>query len=333
VPALTLILLAAMAAAPTAPPTAPPPAVQIEPLFLYGLSSPTGLVHSTWAALSYDRKNDEVFVVREGVVDIYNRMGMVVHTFAGDGELGAVSSVAVVENGDIFAVSTVKDRKVILHCDYRGDILEEIEIKGLPSDFGRSFQPDQVAYHAGNLYFAESVGMRVVVTDLSGTVQKVHDLQAALGLGDGKGGSTWMRGFSVDGEGRMLVTMPIMFSVGIVSPDGTARRFGTRGSAPGRFNIVGKMVADEKGNLFITDTLRSVVMVFDPDRKFLGEFGYRGEQPSNLISPVDIAVGNGKVFVAQAGNRGVSVFRVKVAGPPPPPTSAPATPPPTAAPR
>ncbi len=42
------------------------------------------------------------------------------------------------------------------------------------------------------------------------------------------------------------------------------------------------------------------------------EFGYRGTKPGNIVAPVDIAAGDGKVFVSQFARKGVSVFEVKV---------------------
>jgi hypothetical protein len=61
----------------------------------------------------------------------------------------------------------------------------------------------------------------------------------------------------------------------------------------------------------VSDRLRSVVLVFDRDLMFQTEFGYRGNQPSNLIVPDDLAVDSrGNVYVGQAANRGVSVFKV-----------------------
>jgi hypothetical protein len=54
-----------------------------------------------------------------------------------------------------------------------------------------------------------------------------------------------------------------------------------------------------------------VVLVFDQELNFQLEFGYRGDQPSNLIVPDDLAVdSSGNVYVGQAANRGVSVFKV-----------------------
>jgi hypothetical protein len=176
--------------------------------------------------------------------------------------------------------------------------------------------------------------MRVVVAEATGQVLDSYDLAKVLKLDEKQLESAWIRGLGVDRDGRLLVTFPLLFRVAIISPDKTFKLIGSRGSSPGKFNIIGKMVSDERGYYYLTDTLRCVVMVFDPEFKFLGEFGYRGDEPGNLIAPLDIAVGNDKVFVAQAGNRGVSVFKVTLPEPPPPPpTSAPATPPPTAAPR
>ncbi len=61
----------------------------------------------------------------------------------------------------------------------------------------------------------------------------------------------------------------------------------------------------------MSDRLRSVVLVFDRDLRFQTEFGYRGDQPSNLIVPDDLAIdSSGNVYVGQAANRGVSVFKV-----------------------
>jgi len=65
------------------------------------------------------------------------------------------------------------------------------------------------------------------------------------------------------------------------------------------------------GYIYVSDRLRNVVLVFDRDLMFQTEFGYRGDQPSNLIVPDDLAVdSSGNVYVGQAANRGVSVFKV-----------------------
>jgi hypothetical protein len=51
--------------------------------------------------------------------------------------------------------------------------------------------------------------------------------------------------------------------------------------------------------------------VYDRNAQFLMEFGGRGNGPGNLIVPQVLAVdGSDRLYVIQAGNRGVSVFRM-----------------------
>ena len=89
--------------------------------------------------------------------------------------------------------------------------------------------------------------------------------------------------------------------------------FGSPGSAPGKFGVVAGITTDKFGNVFVSDRLRSVVMIFDSKFNFQTEFGYRGTQPDSLIVPDDIVVDDekGLLYVAQAANRGVSVFKLK----------------------
>jgi len=50
--------------------------------------------------------------------------------------------------------------------------------------------------------------------------------------------------------------------------------------------------------------------VFDASFQFLGEFGYRGPDPENLVSPFNLAVGNGRVYVTQSRGA-VKAFAVR----------------------
>ncbi|UCF09877.1 MAG: hypothetical protein JSW65_07420, partial [Candidatus Bipolaricaulota bacterium] len=66
-----------------------------------------------------------------------------------------------------------------------------------------------------------------------------------------------------------------------------------------------------RGFIYVADTLRCVVMVFDRDFNFQMEFGYRGPRPDNLIGPRNLATnGRSKLYVSQVRRRGVSVFEI-----------------------
>jgi hypothetical protein len=296
----------ALVAAPGKPFALPAP----EPQYLFDLASMTGASESTWASVAYDREHDELFTVHDGLVHIFNSAGMETFRFGGDGDMGLVQRVALVEGGDLLLLTNLNGRR-ILRTDYRGELLGPFEPKPLPEEFA-GFDPDQVLGQGNKLYLVETPKMRVVVTDLHGKVEQSFDLASQVRKKDPEI-KIGMNGFWADPKGNFFFTMPYAFTAFARSPTGELRQFGSRGSSPGKFNIVGAIATDERGTLFILDRLRSVVLVFDPSLRFVVEFGYRGDGPSNLIAPFDLGVGNGKVFVSQARNRGVKAYQYEPA--------------------
>jgi len=281
----------------------------------HDLSNANGLIPLTWATLSVDRTSGEFFVVADGFVRIFNSVGMESYRFGDDGSLGSVERLVVLDDGSLVVLTILNGARVFLHCDYRGDLIARWVMTGLPEGF-EDFTPDAMIFRNQRLYFAEKSRMRVVVTDVDGVYRQSYQLLPLVtGIvqndPDRKSRGS-MDGFGVDPQGRLLFTSSIMFSAGVVSPSGELKLFGSRGSTPGRFNNVGGIDADEKGNLYVTDRLRAVVSVWSPDLKHLGEFGYRGYGPSNLIAPWDIVVSGDRVAVSQAANRGVKVYRVRL---------------------
>lgn len=320
----------ALALALTSGASAPPPAqsgaaeakkATVEANFEHDLATPEGVVNITWPSIAYDRAQDEVFVASEGWVRIFDKTGMEVHRFGDDGSLGNISRVAVLEDGQIIVLTSRDGKKEYVRCDFRGEPLEKFELSGLPRGFAK-FDPDQLVYHDGRLYFAERGSMRVVVTDVMGGYRQAYNLRnivaGAIADDPDRKPPAAMDGFNVDRKGNILFTMSTMFQGGVFSPNGKVRLFGSRGSTPGKFNIIGGIDSDDEGNVYVTDRLRSVVTVWDKDLRHLADFGYRGGNRWNLLTPYEIGVGNGRVFVAQAGNRGVKAFRVKIVPPPPP---------------
>jgi hypothetical protein len=299
-------------------PRADAPLPTLEAAFAYDLSTPNGRVPLNWPSLAYDRAHDELFVVAEGFVRIFDATGMEVYRFGDDGGLGNILRVAVLDDGELLLLTTLEGRRTYLRCDYRGELIEPVALSGLPKSLA-NFEPDQLVYRDGKLFFAERGTMRVVVTDSAGAFRhqlQLRELVAGIAAKDGeRKPPASMDGFNVDAAGNFLFTMSTMFAAATATSRGKVRVFGTRGSTPGKFNIVGGIDADEEGNLFITDRLRSVVSVWDRDLRHLGDFGYRGDGETNLVTPFEIAVGNGKIFVAQAGKRGVKVFRVRLVPP------------------
>ena len=284
----------------------------VETSFLYTLSNTSGPVPSSWANLFIDEERNEIYVVdtREQDIRIFNDKGMEIYRFGNDRSLGTIVDVAVKKDGSILVLSRRRPKSAIILCNFRGEPLAELELKNLPSDL-LNFSPDRIAYREGLLYLLNSSSMRIVVTDTNGAFRKGYDLDSLAGVEEKKRADTHIDGFSVDREGNMLFTIPVMFSAYVLSPDGQITGFGRPGSAPGRFNIVSGIVADDRGNYYVADKLKSAVLIFDKNFNFLKEFGYRGLRPGNLIGPKNLVLDTrGRLYVSQRRSRGISVFQI-----------------------
>jgi DNA-binding beta-propeller fold protein YncE len=293
---------------------------EVKASYLYNLSSFTGPIPYNWVQLAIDKERNEVYVCdgSDRSVRIFNENGMEIYNFGEDSDLGNISitHLTVDKDGNILLLSYKHDVKgasySIIRCNFRGEVISRFEPQNLPSDF-TGFSPSRIIFKKGRLYLVDKILMKVAVTDMSGVYLDGYDLAALLRFDEKKRANTGIVGFNVDKDGNIFFTIPTIFQAFKLSPDGKITAFGQRGSAPGKFNIVGSIASDDKGYLYLTDTLRCVVMVFDKDFKFLKEFGYRGFWPENLIAPMELTVDNrGRIYVSQSASRGVSVFQVKI---------------------
>lgn len=292
-------------------------AKELRASYLFNLSDVNGALSMSWAGLVYDPAAGELYVTDRGAgeVRVFRQSGVEVQAFGDDEALGTVVDVAVREDGELLVLAIKEGRAVLLRCNYRGEPIEPVTLRGVPEAFAKNFAPDAIRYSGGKLYLADKAHLKVLVTDSGGATEATHDLLSRIAAGVKSRDDARMSGFGVDPSGNLLLTIGPMFRAFVVSPAGEVRGFGSRGSTPGKFNVVAGITADERGYLFLTDLLRAVVMVFDPSLEFVGEFGYRGYAPENLITPIEVSVGKGQVFVAQGAMRGVSVFRVEIAEP------------------
>ncbi len=296
--------------------------------YRYRLSTLTGFVPLSWATLSYDPQANELFVIGDGVVRIFNQAGMEEYRFGDDAALGGVAGIVALEDGDLVALTYRGGTPSLWRLNFRGVPKGELKLRGIPEEFSSGLAPTVLAYAKGQLYLADLSAMKVIVVRVDGGYVAGHDLRH-LGdpeKDDGKRGDAEQReespadasarelamlsGFGVDRDGNLLVTVAPVFKAFVISPDGQIRKFGKPGGAPGKFGIVGGIAADDAGRIYVADKLKGVVMVFDRSFQFLGEYGYAGPRSQRLVGPDAVAVGNGKVYVAQNGRRGVSVFDV-----------------------
>jgi hypothetical protein len=273
--------------------------------YAYTLSSLTGRIASGWLELSYDPQAKEIYTVSGGMVRVFNRAGLEIYAFGQNEVLGGIAGVAVLDDGELVVLSDLAEGWVLSRCDSRGEFLGRI----VPSSTPAGFRPDTMVHANGLIYLASRQAMRVLVVDPSGAVVASHDLAERLGFDEEKKNDTGLSGFNVDRHGNLLFTIASLFKAYVAPPVGEVRSFGKPGGAPGRFNIANGIAADERGNLYVADTLKGAVIAFDKDFNFLGEFGATGPRSGGLRRPKAIVAGDGRVVVAQSAG-GVVVYRV-----------------------
>jgi DNA-binding beta-propeller fold protein YncE len=320
--ALSLTLSALLVAAPLSV-----AAAEMMASFSYSLSNFEGPVPSQWARLAVDPERDEIYALnrRKNDIRIFDEHGMEIFVF-GEGFFTA-ADITIGDDGSIFLLSTGYQSAKVDRLNYRGEHVSEVSLKNLPARLS-GFVPDQLLHRHRSLYLVESNSLRVVVVDTNGYFQEAYDLNTLLkpfltrndGLKWKLANVDWrkrkleeieLHGFTVDSRGNIFFTVPVLFSAFRLSPAGQLDAFGRSGSGPGKFGVVSGIVTDDDGYVYVADRLRSVVLVFDPDLRFQAEFGYRGAESHNLIVPDDLAIdSSGKIYVGQAANRGVSVFRI-----------------------
>ena len=283
---------------------------EVETKYLYRLSNFSGPIASTWARIALDETRHEIYTILEKEVRVFNENGMEIYRFGEDGSLGMVLDLAVNDSGEILVLSRTRTQQSIMICDFRGQPIGRFPLTNLPSDF-TGFTPDRMVFKNARLHLVDADDLKVVITDATGRFQTGYDIGALLEIPKERRIVTMINGFSVDAYGNMLFTIPVQFSVHLLTPDGNLTSEIRPGSAPGKFNQVAGIVADDRGYIYVADRLKNAVMIFDRNFRFLKQFGYRGLQQSSLFGPQYMVLDtNGRLYISQLRDHGVSVFKI-----------------------
>jgi hypothetical protein len=266
-----------------------------------------------------DQKEDETYVCDASGVGIFNNYGMEVYNFGDDGQFGNIGGGAVDKDGNIllltaqyeYSPSTGSSKYVtsLMLCNYRGELISKVPLKGVPPSLGK-FTPGEMVCHGDKCYLADLSAMKVLAVDWTGKYLDYYDIAGIMGLDEQKVQDSGMTGFNVDKEGNIFFTVSVFFQAYKVTPDRKISSWGTPGGAPGKFNIATGIATDDAGNIYVVDTLKSAVEVFNKDFGYLTQFGGRGWGPGDLIAPRRIVIEKSRIYVTQAANRGVNVYRI-----------------------
>jgi hypothetical protein len=283
--------------------------------WLHNLSDFSGPLPYPTVRLHVDQAHDETYVIDQGTIRIFNRSGMAVHEFAFDALAASVRDLAVDEAGNILLLTWDFSRPgqpvwSIERCDYRGDRIAALAVTELPAPWSE-LRPERLLYRDRRVTLLGRSQMLAVRLDPGGSFEQGYDLRQLAEASVKEHPNAEIFGFDLSPSGEMLFTIPEMFRAFIVAPDGSVRDFGKAGSGAGKFGIVSGITADDHGHYLVSDRLRRVVMVFDHDLAFRGEFG--GRSLAVPFRPVRAAAGpDGQVYVTQSGRHGVAVFSLVV---------------------
>jgi DNA-binding beta-propeller fold protein YncE len=288
--------------------------------FLYMLANFSGPIPSQWARIDYDQLNNEIITLntRSNEVQIFNREGMELYAFGDNGEIPRLRDIAAGDDGSIYGLSTNYRDNGIQVFNYRGEPEPTVFLVSFPEEWA-NFYADRMEYQDNNFYLLDSKAMQFAVISSDGTFIQMHDVGERLWAiveekdpEKKKITEVDISGFNIDNSGNIYFTSPLISSAFRLSLDGSLVPFGRSGSGPGKFGVVSGIAVDEQGNIYVADRLRSVVLIFDQNFIFQGEFGYRGGREEDMLVPDDLVVDQqgDRIFVSQAANKGVGDYRV-----------------------
>ena len=168
------------------------------------------------------------------------------------------------------------------------------------TDVGQFKNPMDIEFAGGRAFISDYAGQRMKVLDASDgrelfAIDKPHSGVAV----DPATGEIYLCSWQTD-------------KIWKYKADGTAgvpASFGARGSLPGQMQNAWDIdVAG--GSLWVTDADRSVVLNYSTGGTFLGEFGAPGRLAGQFNNPSGITHdAQGRIYVADAGNDRIQVFR------------------------
>lgn len=130
--------------------------------------------------------------------------------------------------------------------------------------------------------------------------------------GDASGpGLNFPTGVAAAADGTLLVVDSLNFRVSRFSVAGEyLGSFGARGDGGGAFARPKAVAVDARGQIYVTDAQHDVVVVFAPDGRFTLAIGGSGAGPGDLTLPAGLAIGDGRLFVADSYNHRVEVYEL-----------------------
>lgn len=161
-------------------------------------------------------------------------------------------------SGNKLYVTDIEKNKIFVF-DLKGKKL--LEIGGPGNEKGQFVAPNNIAIDKDqNIYVSDSGNNRVQIFDEKGKFQRIIN-----GTKDGEGQSVFInpRGVGVDKDGTVYIVNNLSHNVYVFDKEGIQKKvLGGMGTDNGKLYLPNGLFIDERGTLFVTDTVNQRISVF-----------------------------------------------------------------------
>ncbi|HBG46240.1 MAG TPA: hypothetical protein DDW94_04530 [Deltaproteobacteria bacterium] len=169
------------------------------------------------------------------------------------------------------------------------------------------FKPISVTTdNKGRIFVTDSQVDKVAVLDQTGKM--IQNLQPAEPFQQPTGV------VADDANNRLYVTDTHSHDIRVFELDTLKplKTIGKRGKEEGEFNFPSHISVDNKGNLYVVDTMNGRLQVFDVDGKFIRAFGQFGDSAGMFARPKGVGVDSeGHIFIVDAAFNNVQIFDIE----------------------
>ncbi len=254
------------------------------------MADPQGLAVNTKGEefVIADTRNDRIIVV--------DTLGKEVFSFPVGGERHTPFGVVVDSMGQI--IVSPMDASELWVFDYNGQYYDTII---LPDKFA----PGRMSIDKNDyIYVIDRSGKGIIVIDHSGRIIKRFD---------SADNQCKPSGVTFDRTGNVIMTSAGGDAITIFSPSGEIlRKFGQHGEQVSEFSHPTSSLVDNNGMLWVVDSFRHQLILFDDNYKFADIIGMKGSKTGEFFYPVDLKITpGGKLGVLEKGTGRLDIFRVK----------------------
>ncbi|GEM_PF-1435643 len=116
-----------------------------------------------------------------------------------------------------------------------------------------------------------------------------------------------MKGFDA---GRLLGILMVVVFGGILTSGEWLKEIGKIGGGGDHYEffMITSVDLDKDGNIYVADSKGRFIRKYSKNGKFLKETGKMGRGPGDFMGPLDLTLGNNKIFVLDGGNRRIAIY-------------------------